>query len=198
MVAGRRDERDQMAYKMRVPDVWVKASPNTAKIPYLINLDSAVGESAANRFDDVMLVQWILMTTLADPKPFPYLPPPPGGVHDFFDFVGQSQIQSANLATQMANEYRALAKTVFDNQAPAPTGKCDIVTVTWIRMFQMKYLGKFVSAIDGRVDPIDTAQGPFAKSTMIRLNAALPVWRCDIAQSDAPLTVKQAIRDFRN
>lgn len=186
-----------MAYKIKVPEAWVKASPNTAKIPYLLNLDSAVGENAANRVDDVMLVQWILMTTLADPKPFPYLPREPGEVHDFFDWVGQSQIQSANLGTQLANEYRALAKTVFDNQAPNPTGKCDIVTVTWIRMFQMKHLQKFVSTIDGRVDPIDLAQGPFAKSTMIRLNAALPVWRCDIAQSDAPLGVKQAARDFR-
>jgi hypothetical protein len=102
-----------------------------------------------------------------------------------------------NMATQLANEYRALAKTVFDNQAPTPTGKCDSVTVTWIRMIQMKHLRRFVSAIDGRVDPINTAQGPLTKSTMIRLDAALPVWRCDIARSDAPGAVKGAVRDFR-
>jgi hypothetical protein len=186
-----------MAYKMKAPEAWVKASPNTANIPYLLNLDSAVGENAANRSDDVMLVQWILMTTLADPKPFPYLPPQPGGVHDFFDWVGQSQINFVNMGTQLANEYRALAKTVFDDQAPIPTGKCDSVTVTWIRMFQMKHFRRFVSAIDGRVDPINTAQGPFAKSTMIRLNVALPVWRCDIANSDAPGAMKEAVRDFR-
>ena len=186
-----------MAYKTKAPEAWVKASPNTAKLPYLLNLDSAVGERAANRADDVMLVQWILMTSLAAPKPFPYLPDQPGGVHDFFDWVGQSQIDMANMGTQLANEYRALAKTVFDNQAPIPTGKCDDVTVTWIRMFQMKHLRKHVSAIDGRVDPINWAQGPLAKSTMIRLNVALPVWRCDIAKSDAPDAVKQAVRDFR-
>lgn len=73
----------------------------------------------------------------------------------------------ANMGTKLGNDYRALAKTVF------------------------------VSAIDGRVDPINLAQGPSAKSTMIRLNAALPVWRCDIARSDAPDAVKQAVRDFR-
>ena len=186
-----------MAYKTKAPAAWVKASPNTAKLPYLLNLDSAVGERAANRADDVMLVQWILMTTLAAPKPFPNLPDQPGGVHDFFDWVGQSQIDLANMGTQLANEYRALAKTVFDNQAPVPTGKCDSVTVTWIRMFQMKHLRKHVTAIDGRVDPINWAQGPLAKSTMIRLNVALPVWRCDIARSDVPDAVKQAVRDFR-
>jgi len=182
---------------MKAPEAWVKASPNTAKLPYLLNLDSAVGEKAANKSDDVMLVQWLLMTTLADPKPFPYLPAPPGGVHDFFDWVGASQIQLLNQGTHLANQYRALAKTVFDNQAPIPTGTCDSVTVTWIRMFQMQHLRKFVSAIDGRVDPIIPAQGPFAKSTMIRLNAALPVWRVDIAISNAPDAVKKAVRDFR-
>ena len=40
-----------MAYKMKAPEAWVQASPNTAKIPYLLNLDSAVGENAANRSD---------------------------------------------------------------------------------------------------------------------------------------------------
>ena len=185
-----------MAYKMKPPDAWVKMSPKTANIPFLLNLDSAVGENAANRFDDVMLVQWILMTTLADPKPFPYLPSGPAS-HDFFDWVGQSQISMLNQGTQIANEYRALAKSVFDHQAPNPTGICDSVTVTWIRMFQMKHLRKSVSAIDGRVDPINIAQGPMAKSTMIRLNVALPVWRCDIANSDAPAALHQAVRDFR-
>jgi hypothetical protein len=68
-----------MAYKTKAPEAWVKASPNTAKLPFLLNLDSAVGERAANRADDVMLVQWILMTALAAPKPFPYLPDQPGG-----------------------------------------------------------------------------------------------------------------------
>ena len=57
-----------MVYKMKVPDAWIKASPKTVNIPYLLNLDSAVGEGAANRHDDVMLVQWILLTTLAAPK----------------------------------------------------------------------------------------------------------------------------------
>ena len=65
-----------MAYKMKTPDAWLKAKPKTANILYLFNLDSSAGENAANRSDDVMLVQWILMTTLADPEPFPYLPPP--------------------------------------------------------------------------------------------------------------------------
>ena len=66
-----------MAYKMKAPEAWVKANPKTANIPYLLNLDSAVGENAANRSDDVMLVQWLLMTTLAAPKAMPYLPVPP-------------------------------------------------------------------------------------------------------------------------
>ena len=118
-------------------------------------------------------------------------------MHDFFDWVGQSQIDMTNMGTALANEYRALAKTVFDNQAPTPTGNCDSVTMTWIRMFQMKHLRKFVSAIDGRVDPINPSVGPFAKSTMIRLNVALPVWRLDIAKSDVPNAVKLAARDFR-
>jgi hypothetical protein len=187
-----------MAYKMKAPEAWVKANPKTANIPYLLNLDSAVGENAANKSDDVMLVQWLLMTILADPKPMPYLPTPPGGVHDFFDFVGDSFVRSANLGTQIGNEYRALAKTVFDNQAPAPTGVCDSVTVTWIRMFQMQHLRKHVTAIDGRVDPINIAQGPTAKGTMMRFNVALPAWQVDIANSDAPGAVKQAVRDFRN
>ena len=186
-----------MAYKMNIPDAWLKARPKTANILYLFNLDSSVGENAANRSDDVMLVQWILMTILADPKPFPYLPLPPGGVHDFFDWVGASQVQSANLGIQIANEGRALAKTVFDNQAPMPTGVCDSVTVTWIRMFQMQHLRRAVSAIDGRVDPLNTAHGPSVKGTMMQLNLALPVWRCDIASSDAPGAVKQAVREFR-
>ena len=119
-----------MAYKTKAPEAWVKASPNTAKLPYLLNLDSPVGERAANRADDVMLVQWSLMTALASPKPFPYRPDQPGGVHDFFDWGGQSQIDMANMGTQLANEYRALGKTVFDDQAPNPTGKCD--TLRWL------------------------------------------------------------------
>ena len=32
---------------------------------------------------------------------------------------------------------------------------------------------------------------------MIRLNAALPVWRVDIAKSDAPGPVKSAVSNFR-
>lgn len=149
-----------MAYKMKATPAWVKASPKTANIPFLLNLDSSVGENAANRSNDVMLVQWILMTTLAGPKLFSYLSLPSGGVHDFFDWVGYSQVQMASLGTQPADEGRALAKTVFDNQGPTPTGMCDSVTVTWIWMFQMKHLRRFVSAIDGHVDPVDTAQGP--------------------------------------
>ena len=186
-----------MAYKMKIPQSWVKTSPNTAKIPYLLNLDSAVGENCANRADDVMLVQWILMTTLADPKETPQYVKGPDAVHDFFDFVGDAFAKDANLTIQMAAEYRRLAKTFFDNQAPVPNGKCDSVTVTWIRMFQMRHLRQFVSAIDGRVDPINPSAGPHAKSTMIRLNVALPVWRADIAKSDAPAAVKDALRDFR-
>jgi hypothetical protein len=69
-----------MAYKMKAPEAWVKASPKTANIPYLLNFDSAVGENAANKSDDVMHQQWLLMTILADPKPMPQLPTPPGGV----------------------------------------------------------------------------------------------------------------------
>jgi hypothetical protein len=186
-----------MAYKMKIPEAWTKVSPNTAKIGKLYNLDSAVGENAANRADDVMLVQYILMTTLADPKPTPMPTKGPDKVHDFFDFVDAQFAQDANAATQMANEYRQLAKTFFDNQAPLPTGKCDSVTVTWIRMFQMRNLRQSVSAIDGRVDPINPSQGPYAKSTMIRLNVALPVWRIDIDSSDAPAALKAALRDFR-
>ena len=103
----------------------------------------------------------------------------------------------ANLGTQLANEGRALAKTVFDNQAPAPTGICGSVTVTWIRMFQMQHLRKSVPAIDGRVDPLNTVHGPSVKGTIMQLNLGLPVWGCDIASSDAPGRVKQAVRDFR-
>jgi hypothetical protein len=32
---------------------------------------------------------------------------------------------------------------------------------------------------------------------MIRLNVALPVWQTDIAKSDAPGALKNALRDFR-
>ena len=186
-----------MAYKMKVPESWVKASPNTAKIGYLLNLDSAVGEDCANRADDVMLVQYILMTTFADPSEKPQYVSGTGQHRDFFDFVGNAFASDANMTMQIAYEYRRLAKTFFDNQAPNPTGKCDAVTATWIRMFQMRNLRQFVSAIDGRVDPIDPGRGPFAKSTMIRLNVALPVWRTDIATSAAPPALKNALRDFR-
>jgi hypothetical protein len=186
-----------MAYKMKIPESWIKTSPNTAKIGHLYNLDSAVGEDCANRPDDVMLVQYILMTTLADPKQTPVYMKGPAQVKDFFDFVGASFAQDTNLMTQQATEYRRLAKTFFDNQAPVPTGKCDSVTVTWIRMFQMRNLRRFVSAIDGRVDPINPSQGPYAKSTMLQLNVVLPVWRTDIEKSDAPAAVKVALRDVR-
>jgi hypothetical protein len=187
-----------MAYKMKIPESWVKSSPNTAKIGYLFNLDSAVGDKCANRTDDVMLVQYILMTTLADPKPnSPERLSGPGQVHDFFDFVGASFASLGNGAIYISEEYRRLAKTFFDNQAPLPTGICDSVTVTWIRMFQMRNLRRYVSTIDGRVDPISPSLGPSAKSTMIRLNVALPVWQTDIAKSDAPGALKNALRDFR-
>ena len=53
---------------MNIPESWIKLSPKTKNIGYLLNLDSAVGENCANRADDVMLVQYILMTTLAAPK----------------------------------------------------------------------------------------------------------------------------------
>ncbi len=192
-----REESWQMAYKMKIPESWVKISPNTAKIGYLLNLDSAVGDNCVNRIDDVMLVQYILMTTFADPKITPVRLSGPGQVHDFFDFVDASFAELGNLGSQIADEYRHLATTFFDNQAPIPTGKCDSVTVTWIRMFQMRNLRRYVSAIDGRVDPINPNQGPYAKSTMIRLNVALPVWRTDIAKSDAPGALKNALRDFR-
>jgi len=187
-----------MAYKMKIPEAWVKVSPNTAKIGYLLNLDSAVGDNCANRVDDVMLVQYILMTTLAAPKMTPKNLSGPGKVNDFFDFVGASFADLGNASMQIAEEYRQLAKTFFDNQAPNPTGKCDSVTVTWIRMFQMRNLRQYVSAIDGRVDPINGNLGPYAKSTMIRLNVALPVWTTDIAKSDAPAALKNALRDFRS
>jgi hypothetical protein len=186
-----------MAYKMKIPESWLKANPKTANIGYLFNLDSAVGDKCANRTDDVMLVQYILMTTLADPKSTSQPMKGPDQVHDFFDFVGASYAQLSNMGVQIAEEYRHLAKTFFDNQAPVPNGVCDSVTVTWIRMFQMRNLRRFVSAIDGRVDPISPAQGPQAKSTMIRLNVALPVWQTDIAKSDAPGALKHALSNFR-
>jgi hypothetical protein len=187
----------RMAYKMKIPESWLKSSPNTGRLGYLYNLDSAVGENCANRADDVMLVQYILMTTLADPKSDHLAVSGPTEVHDFFDWVGAQFAADANFAIQMGEQYRRLAATFFDNQAPLPTGKCDSVTITWIRMFQMRNLRRFVTAIDGRVDPIIPAQGPLAKSTMIRLNVALPIWRTDIAKSDAPAAVKSALRDFR-
>jgi hypothetical protein len=196
-LAGQKEEKTAMAYKMKIPESWLKSSPNTAKIGHLYNLDSSVGESGANRADDVMLVQYILMTTFADPKITTEMVSGPGEVHDFFDFVGASFADMTNATTRIAAEYQHLAKTFFDNQAPVPTGKCDAVTVTWIRMFQMRNLRQFVSAIDGRVDPINPKTGPQTKSTMIRLNVALPVWRTDIAKSDAPAALKSALRDFR-
>jgi len=186
-----------MAYKMRIPDSWVKMAPNTAKLPYMYNLDSAFGENAANRADDVMLVQYILMNTFAAPKEIftPVKSSDQG--RDFFGFVGASFAQDANLGMQIAAEYRQLAKAFFDNQAPTPTGKCDDITKTWIRMFQMRNLRSYVTAIDGRVDPIDPRQGPQVKSTMIRLNVALPAWRVDIAKSDAPAALQSALRAIR-
>lgn len=186
-----------MAYKMNIPESWVKMNPKTKNTGYLLNLDSAVGENCANRADDVMLVQYILTTTLAAPKDQPLKYDGPAEVHDFFDFVGAAFATDAAMVDQIAREYRQLAKTFFDNQAPLPTGKCDSVTVTWIRMFQMRHLRNFVTAIDGRVDPINPIHGPMQKSTMLRLNVALPVWRTDIEKSDAPGALKSALRDFR-
>lgn len=186
-----------MAYKMNIPESWIKLNAKTKNIGYLLNLDSAVGENCANRADDVMLVQYILMTTLAAPKDQPLKIDGPTEIHDFFDFVGAAFAADAAMTDQIAREYRQLAKTFFDNQAPFPTGKCDSITITWIRMFQMRHLRKFVSAVDGRVDPINPIHGPMQKSTMLRLNVALPVWRTDLEKSDAPAALKSVLRDFR-
>ena len=39
-----------MAYKMKIPDSWLKMSPKTANIGYLYNLDSAVGSRSRKLF----------------------------------------------------------------------------------------------------------------------------------------------------
>jgi hypothetical protein len=56
---------------MAVPDSWVKASQNTAKIPNPLNLIDPTSSARLAKTaptDAVMFAEWILMTTLANPE----------------------------------------------------------------------------------------------------------------------------------
>jgi hypothetical protein len=49
-----------MAYKQNIPDAWKRMRPNTAKLPFIYNLDAAVGAGSPNQRLDVMMVQYFL------------------------------------------------------------------------------------------------------------------------------------------
>ncbi len=49
-----------MAFKMLIPQDWIRQRPNMAKLPHLYNLDAAVGMQCPNHAIDVMLVQMLL------------------------------------------------------------------------------------------------------------------------------------------
>lgn len=51
-----------MAFKQRIPEAFIKARPNAAKLPHIYNLDEAVGLHCPNRKLDVMLVQYLFST----------------------------------------------------------------------------------------------------------------------------------------
>src|SRR5882762_5677475 len=73
----------------------------------------------------------------------------------------------------------------FGKNWPTPTGTCDMVTKTWIAMYQMRGIGG-LDTIDGRVDPMIPDQSPH-RSILLRLNFDLHWARYgDIPKSDAP------------
>lgn len=170
-----------MAYKMRIPEAWIKANPNAAKFSFLFNLDGSVGPDCDNRVEDVMLVQYMLHRVLLER---PYL----GGSRpdSVGDWTGAKNLMKVN-------------------------GSFDIVTRTLIVVYQMKNYPTKVRILDGKVEPIGTHQTP-PQGMLMSLNAdlrfatrgpqtdtiptGLPDYR-DIANSNAPPPLKQAVKDFR-
>ncbi|MGB6941963.1 MAG: hypothetical protein WBE37_06190 [Bryobacteraceae bacterium] len=49
-----------MAYKQKIPQAWKNIHPNVAKLPFIYNLDDAVGIGSPNKRLDVMMVQVFL------------------------------------------------------------------------------------------------------------------------------------------
>ena len=49
-----------MAYKQKIPQAWKNIHPNVAKLPFIYNLDDAVGIGCPNKRLDVMMVQVFL------------------------------------------------------------------------------------------------------------------------------------------
>jgi hypothetical protein len=134
-----------MAYWMEIPHTW--AMGKTGLIPVfapLYNLDSAVGVNAANRFDDVMLVQYLLRMW--------------------------ARLEKAADPTLKTKLKTGLYPT-FQDCLPGVDGHCDSVTKTWITMFQMCH-NRFIQNIDGRVDPLQPSNSPNNPNTILLLNLA--------------------------
>ena len=68
---------------------FVAITNSKGNLPFIYNVDMAVGTSAANKRDDVMLVQYCLKHIWANPTKFnPPLPSPPSGEMKVDGFCG--------------------------------------------------------------------------------------------------------------
>ena len=155
-----------MAYQMK--------NPGGFRRPY--NINSAVGFNAANRNDDVMLVQFLLRLWGGE-----HYGPPTGRTRDDPPPTGPVEAM-----LPIRHFFKGMGPMLQD-VLPAVDGNCDGVTKTWIMMFQM-YNKRILTTIDGRVDPIPNQPDP-RTNTMLLLNISM--WQQDYldlpANAPAPL-----------
>jgi hypothetical protein len=135
-----------VAYTMKIPDQWIKTSPNTAKLAPIYNIDADVGFNCPNRPDDVLLVQW-LINVWGGPWYF-------GKADDGF---GRAYTNTSSI-------------TGLEFFLPKMTGRFDGVTVTWIMMFQM-IKSKYSSKHDGKMSPVLLSTSPARPNEILLLNA---------------------------
>jgi len=131
-----------MAYRMRIPDQWVKSSPGVVNFgPVIYNVDQPVGSGCPNRSDDVLLVQYFI-TMWAGPYKNSK-----GGTTSVLTGTNSTLIQ----------------------RLPRINGVVDGVTITWIMLFQLLQFPQGRQP-DGRVDPASPGMSPHHPNTILLLN----------------------------
>lgn len=131
-----------MAYRMIIPEQWIRISQNTVNFGSTIyNVDGPVGFGCPNKNDDVLLVQYFI-TMWAGP-------------------YNNSKGGKTSVLTG--------ANTKLIQRLPQMNGVLDGVTVTWIMLFQLLQFPPGRQP-DGRVDPASPHMSPLHPNTILLLN----------------------------
>jgi hypothetical protein len=157
-----------VARKVQIPEGWLKFKPSLSRMPYVYNIDQAVGINCPNCLDDVMLVQFMLRTW------------------EYTTNAGIVSVPRRRISSNLSVGGKADYGDIPVN------GKYDLPTLGFMLMFQLKQSTSWGNGpVNGRFDPIDLdKQGEVTDSSMIMLNSILKAYA---SQSFRDLSVAPGI-----